>query len=457
MTTVVERGRLTLDQAGLKLADDLRAFVKKRKFFFNNEKVYRFEAEIIELDLLEWLKAQNHAIKIFWEDRNKEFAVAGLGASHSIIAEHGEKYEHVISRIQKLVHPHLSSLSYWGGFCFDPHVVPKNEWKSLGLGRFVLPMIEIRQTGEKFILACNILLNKDTQAIIELACKQLVQFNSQNMNPHHDLPQPLNINNMPESSTWRTQAAHVINAIQDREYDKLVLARAVNLEFSDPLNAFSVMKELRSTTSNCFCFIFQFNEKEVFLGASPERLYHRQGEIVTTEAVAGTRPPSEKNDLLNSKKDLKEQSYVVEMIAKSLKPLCKELRNEPKPALLNWSGGHHLITRFEGRLKKGIGDKEIISRLHPTPAVAGSPVKSSLKAIRDLETFDRGWYCGPVGYIGSTVSEFAVAIRSGLIHDKELNIYAGAGIIAESSPETEWIETENKLQGFLRIFSQHAK
>ena len=449
-------GRLSLDQTGLKLAENLRAFAKKQRLFFNDAKAHRFETEIDEIDLLAWLKDQDNPIKIFWEDRTKSFAVAGIGASHTIIADKDEAYGHVIARLEKFLNPEFPDLNYWGGFSFDPTFAPQGEWKNSGNGRFVIPLIEIRRTGDKTILACNILINKDTRHVIEQACQHLMRLNNPLPSDHDLLPKPQKIVNVPDAALWKAGAAHIINAIQDHQYDKVVLARSVYLHFTGPLNPCSVMRHLRETTSNCFCFIFQFRAGETFLGASPERLYQRHGEHIATEAVAGTRPPMEKNDLLNSTKDLKEQNYVVEMIKESLKPLCTDFHTDENPSLLNWSGGHHLITRFEGRLKKGIGDKELIAELHPTPAVAGTPAKSALKAIRNLETFGRGWYCGPVGYIGSQASEFAVAIRSGLIHDYGLNIYAGAGIIAESSPETEWIETENKLQGFLKIFNTHA-
>ena len=80
------------------------------------------------------------------------------------------------------------------------------------------------------------------------------------------------------------------------------------------------------------------------------------------------------------------------------------------------------------------------------------PIQKAVAAIRRLESFKRGWYCGPIGYFGFDCAEFAVGIRSGLIHDKKLFLFAGAGIVADSQPEAEWEEIETKIGNFIEIF-----
>jgi menaquinone-specific isochorismate synthase len=90
--------------------------------------------------------------------------------------------------------------------------------------------------------------------------------------------------------------------------------------------------------------------------------------------------------------------------------------------------------------------------LHPTPAVGGYPTSAALTAIRDLEPFDRGWYAGPVGWVGSRGAEFAVALRCGLVRGSSLSLYSGAGIVEGSHPAEEWNEIEQKISDFIRIF-----
>ena len=88
--------------------------------------------------------------------------------------------------------------------------------------------------------------------------------------------------------------------------------------------------------------------------------------------------------------------------------------------------------------------------MHPTPAVGGTPRSAALAAIRELEPYPRGWYAGPIGWIERDRAEFAVAIRSAMLSGATASVFAGAGIVPGSVPETEWQETQNKAQAFLK-------
>jgi menaquinone-specific isochorismate synthase len=239
------------------------------------------------------------------------------------------------------------------------------------------------------------------------------------------------------------------------------VAKKSSLRFSDSLNPLALMSHLQSMADNCFLFFFEFAKGKAFLGASPERLYKRSGNKISTEALAGTRPSGEtvaenralRDELLTSAKDLREHNFVIEMILKTLKPFCEELKAASQPSVLNLVSAYHLLTPIEGILKEGIDDAELLFSLHPTPAIAGSPTQVSLEKIRTLEPFHRGWYGGVVGYLGKRESEFAVAIRCGLLQEDILHLYAGAGIVKGSRPQEEWQEVDHKLKNFLKIFS----
>jgi menaquinone-specific isochorismate synthase len=94
---------------------------------------------------------------------------------------------------------------------------------------------------------------------------------------------------------------------------------------------------------------------------------------------------------------------------------------------------------------------ELLAALHPTPAVGGVPRDAALGAIRAQEPFDRGWYAGPVGWIGADAAEFAVGIRSGLVWPDRLALYSGAGIVEGSVPDREWDEIEQKIADFAAV------
>jgi len=111
----------------------------------------------------------------------------------------------------------------------------------------------------------------------------------------------------------------------------------------------------------------------------------------------------------------------------------------------------HLYCRFRGTLVDDISDSVLLSKLHPTPAVGGYPREKIQEEIASLEPFDRGWYAGPVGWVGHDAAEFAVAIRSALICGNRVSLYSGAGIVEGSSPENEWDEVENKIGGLIEV------
>ena len=212
-----------------------------------------------------------------------------------------------------------------------------------------------------------------------------------------------------------------------------------------------MLKTLKRVTPDSYHFAFEF-QGVVFLGASPERLYKRQGRAIISEALAGTKPMGvDAKVLLNSPKDRHEHQLVVDVIAGDLGPLCGRLAYQHRPHIRTLSNGYHLATGFQGYLKDGVKDEDILQSLHPTPAVGGFPKNFALNFIHTREPFGRGWYAGPLGYVGLDRAEFVVGIRSGLVKGKRLSVFAGAGIVRGSNPADEWQEIENKISNFIKI------
>ena len=111
----------------------------------------------------------------------------------------------------------------------------------------------------------------------------------------------------------------------------------------------------------------------------------------------------------------------------------------------------HLQTPIVGELLPGRCILDVMADLHPTPAVGGFPREEALATIRRVEQLDRGWYAGPLGWIGAGGhGEFAVALRSGLITEQEAMLFAGCGIVGDSDPQSEYAESCLKLQVMLR-------
>jgi isochorismate synthase EntC len=114
---------------------------------------------------------------------------------------------------------------------------------------------------------------------------------------------------------------------------------------------------------------------------------------------------------------------------------------------------HHLRVAVGGRLRSPRGLADLLAALHPTPAVGGTPKRRALEILRTVEAGTRGWYAGPVGWIEPAAAEFFVGIRSALMEGSCAEAFAGSGIVEGSEPETEWLETEAKLQPMLEALT----
>ena len=136
-----------------------------------------------------------------------------------------------------------------------------------------------------------------------------------------------------------------------------------------------------------------------------------------------------------------------------LSEFCSSISRDRTIEVLKLRHCQHLLCKVGGQLNQSDCDAEVIAKLHPTPAVGGTPKEEALHWINELEDFDRGWYAAPVGWISHDAVEFAVAIRSALVQGDTVSVYTGAGIVPGSKPKSEWNEIENKMSEFRALFS----
>ncbi|MCH8539746.1 MAG: isochorismate synthase [Opitutales bacterium] len=265
---------------------------------------------------------------------------------------------------------------------------------------------------------------------------------------------------------YRKAVAQALQEIHRGDYEKVVLARALDLRFSRPIEPLAALNDLRNQYPACFNFSFSAGRGESFLGATPERLLQVNGHLYRTEAIAGSaaRGKTAVEDarrggaLLESVKDRHEHQLVIDTILKRFKTLGLMVKPLPAPRLLTLPNVHHLRTPVHGEGREGLSPMEVLDGLHPTPAVGGKPLPPALAAIPRLEAFDRGPYAGTLGWIGPKgAMDFLVAIRSALLKGEKLRLFAGAGIVADSQPDTEWAETELKFKAMRDAFGLTAK
>lgn len=235
---------------------------------------------------------------------------------------------------------------------------------------------------------------------------------------------------------------------------KVVLARAVDIEADRPFDLAATLRRLRASYASCYLYAV-----DGFVGASPELLVARSGDVVRAQPMAGTTqrlgdPVVDAQlaaRLLASAKDLHEHRVTIDSVHDALLPWCSYLDAEPEPHVVAISNVQHLATTVEGRLSRPLPSVlQLVTALHPTPAVGGQPTAAALELIAELEPGGRGRYAGPVGWVDADGNgEWAVGVRGAEIDGHRATLYAGGGIVADSDAEAELAETQAKLSAML--------
>ncbi len=398
--------------------------------------------------------------RLYWSGREGGGGVAAVGVAD--LQEGGGSDD--VGLLRERLDPLLSlgdpQARYYGGMRFDPSRGQDADWASFGSYRFVLPRFELHAAeGTETTLVCNLVIPRDAHRRAEI----LDQVEGLSFAPdasHEALPEPVSRTDSPDEAGWSRNVERALAAFSEGRLDKVVLARRAEIGFEHEIDAPYLAERLEEATAGCFHFYVEPEKGVAFVGASPERLFRRSGRAIESEAVAGTRPRGASeaddaellDDLLRSKKDKAEHDHVRIGIGEALGPICEELEVESGVSEMKTASRRHLVSRVRGMLRDGVSDAEVLRALHPTPAVGGYPKDGALPEIRAAEGFDRGWYAGPIGWIGADGAEFAVGIRSGLVRGRSLSLYSGAGIVEGSVPETEWAEIEQKIGDFTGMF-----
>ncbi len=421
-------------------------------------RVVRLVVPVGPVDPFAWLAAQPLLPRVYWEGRDDGLEVAAVGAADLLEGAAGDDYDTLRAQLDRVLAYSDEQVRYFGGFRFDRTFPPDEAWAPFGTYRFVLPRFELDRRAGEAVLVCNLLLPRDREREQEIL-GQIERLTLPQADLSGELPLPVARHDHPDAEGWRRNIAWALDAFGRTTLEKVVLARKAVFAFVDPLDPVLLLKGLRAATPGCFHFGFQPEPGVAFVGASPERLFRRDERGVWSEAVAGTRPRGDsdrtdaalREELLHSEKDLREHEYVRVSIRDGLSQLCDVLDVDAAATEMRLARGRHLLSRVQGTLREGVHGSEVMRALHPTPAVGGFPTAAALEAIRTLEPFDRGWYAGPLGWIGKHGAEFAVAIRSGLVRPGRLDLFSGAGIVDGSVAAWEWDEIEQKIGDFVKV------
>lgn len=265
----------------------------------------------------------------------------------------------------------------------------------------------------------------------------------------------------PEQPKFIQMVNDAVNAITAEQLDKVVLARLLDIETSAPVDRQALMARIIAQNPQSFHFHVPL-EEGALVGASPELLLRKYGNQFYSNPLAGSarrendpqRDRAVSEQLLVSSKDRYEHQVVTEGMRQVLADRCRYLHIPSTPELLSTTTLWHLSTPIEGEVAdRAENALSLACLLHPTPALCGTPTDVARDLIAQLEPFDRELFGGIVGWCDAEGNgEWVVTIRCGTVNANQVRLFAGAGIVQDSSPQSEWRETGTKLSTILRAF-----
>ena len=416
----------------------------------------------------------------FWEQPSEQNALLGIGTATKIETTGSTSALDAATQWRALLQDAAISSAdtaqevdavyghgpvFFGGFAFDPDNQHTQLWTDFPDGLLLLPRFLLRYSKASTTLTINILLHAEDDIeqcfhTIDNETQHLLKTIRSTIYVEDSTKSPLEIQDTIPAALWMQKVAEVAHDIRDGLFEKVVLARSVRVTpQSDTSFAISeVLSRLRKSYPATYIFALQRGER-FFMGATPERLVQAQNGQIHTMALAGSAPRGTTSaedeqlgaELLQSEKNGIEHAVVVATVRAALLAHCSAVHVSDTPSLLKLRNVQHLETPIVAELLPGRCILDVMADLHPTPAVGGFPRKEALATIRQIEQLDRGWYAGPLGWIGAGGhGEFAVALRSGLVTAHEATLFAGCGIVGDSDPQSEYAESCLKLQGMLR-------
>jgi isochorismate synthase len=358
-----------------------------------------------------------------------------------------------------------------GGLSFDAQHVPAKSsmWRAYDRGKFWVPRCMMRvEPGKHWVLTLCVAISPEltlTQLEAHLQREANIAEAWISAARLHDVSHdasPVGLTSEePARHAWGKQVQHASQHMMQSELDKVVLARRVEVGLDRRTRPAAVLHALTRLHPTCTTFLVRPEYDLVpgtppparFVGASPECLVRMDSGTFYVDALAGSAPVEAPDEqLLQSAKDRQEHQLVVQEIAESLKPFGQVDVGEIKVDTLR--NIKHLRTPVSGSVSQDAGLTLLAGALHPTPAVCGKPRASALEYLRahEYDTFlERGWYTGVVGWVGLDDRDgaFYVALRCALLGWKHATLFVGAGIMPDSDPDSEIVETRNKARAVL--------
>ncbi|MDG1701885.1 MAG: isochorismate synthase [Opitutae bacterium] len=355
---------------------------------------------------------------------------------------------------------------FFNAFTFEDDL---NEEENFHPATIFLPRWHVFSNSGKYGLVLNVEVseNSNTDALFDAIEKEYINFlffnyeeGRQNIADFNEQKEVEVTRDVISVSPFEEAVIGALSEIKNQHYQKIVLAQKLVLKNESGLQGIQFLDRLRERFSACYIFSFSDGNNRSFIGASPEILLQVKNGILMTEAIAGSSSRGKKaiedarlgSNLLTSDKNLREHNLVKESILRRLNILGIDGEADENPRLLALANVQHLQTKISAPMAQAVHFLDVVSELHPTPAVGGQPREQAVPRINKLESFERGLYAGLIGWFnGQNEGKMIVGIRSAEFDAKAIKIYAGAGIVSGSQVEIEKEEILLKQAAMLSL------
>jgi len=386
-------------------------------------------------------------------------SVTAVGVAASLEASGPERFprlcQELRSQRERLVveGPDPVGGALWvGGFGFSEQRCVSFPWSGFPAMRFVLPRVWILRRGADCFWGAA---SQEGMAAAREQLRHALRLRGPQAGGFVPTEE-LCVRVRTSAAEYRAGVSAAMASIRAGDLRKVVLARELAVSCPQGFDAGRLLCRLAQRHPACAAYRVGYGDLD-FVGASPERLVRVEAGTVYADALAGSAPrglsPLEDSalarELVESKKQQEEHALVVDAIRAALNACCREVRAPEAPRLLATAGIQHLHTPFQATRGRASA-LEVAARLHPTPAVAGTPRAAAQTWLRTHERFERGWYSGALGWLGASgEGELVVALRGALLAPGCATLHAGNGLVADSEPFAEWAETGLKLRSVL--------
>lgn len=416
-----------------------------------------------------------HERSFYFEKPDENFLIFGMDEALNI-TENGEKrFSATDKKIKEWKEKFHSNWSEFNGIVFPLFLGSlkfavehaDNDWSDFNDSTWFVPEVLLYKAKEQRFLLFNFVYSSEFPkgVIINKFRSKLEKLFNNNFQPKEKPVSKIlhsSGSSPKDKKKWKNLVVEALEKISEKEVNKIVLSRRVDLLLTEEPDFYTILKRLRKDYGDTYLFI-SHHGKSSFFGATPERLAKFTDGKVEIDALAGSAPRGKndsedlvfENNLLADKKNLNEHNFVIDHILSSITNFTKDFTIVTNTKIRKLANIQHLWTKISAKLNVNSSIMLLLKELFPTPAVCGIPKDMALQLIKKLEGYKRGLYSGTVGWFNfNNEGEFVIGIRSALSLNNKLIAFAGCGIVENSDPELEYQETELKLKTILSLFNE---